>query len=1108
MSIFFKHLPISLLLIFSLQNFPVLAQFTLLEGKKTGIKFKNTLTESEEENVLAYEYFYNGGGVAAGDFNNDGYIDLYFTGNMVRDRLYLNQGGLKFKDITAKSGVRKEKGWKTGVSLVDINQDGWLDIYVCYSGSGPEESRRNKLYLNNKDLTFTERAAEYGLDLPSQSTHAVFFDYDKDGDLDCYLLNHNTKDFKRFDAAAVKAMRDEYAGDRLLRNDQGKFVDVSQSAGIKGNPIGFGLGVAVADINQDGWPDILVSNDYIEQDYLYINNGDGTFSDQLGLAFGHTSYFSMGNEIADINNDGLPDIFTLDMLPEDNRRQKLLYGPENYEVYKNMLENNFYHQIMRNMVQLNNGDGTFSEIGQLLGVSNTDWSWAPLVADFDNDGFKDLFVTNGYLRDYTNLDFIKFYADKELKKAEGSPTALMDILKEMPSTATQNYIFRNTGNLSFENKVEEWGFNQDFLSNGAVYADLDNDGDLEIITNNINSKACIYRNDSQKAKPHYLQVQLGDAFPGLAIGTKVWVYSQGEVQYQEFNPSRGFQSSMYTPLHFGMGTANTVDSLKVMWADNATQTLYQVPLNKKLILNPQDADQKAAREPGVAEKTEEPVFLAADSPPIPYEHMEDAANDFKRQSLMPNMLSFQGPHLAQADVNGDGLMDLFVPGAKGQPSALLRQQEDGSWENIPQPDFEKDFLHEDTQALFFDADMDGDMDLYVVSGGYAYMEVDVLLQDRLYLNDSKGHFTRATENLPGSWVSNASAVAFDVDNDEDLDLFVGGRVKPGSYPEAVNSQILLNDGAGNFSDGTTAHAAFLENFGMVTDVVALDIDHNGWTDLLVVGEWMPVMLLKNNHGSLVREELTIENKTGTTGWWNRMVVEDLDKDGDVDIIIGNYGWNNQFNPTEKEPVAIIYDDFDDNEAIDPFLTYFIQGQSYPLESRDEALNQLFALRQKFPDYQSYAEAGIEDILSAEEIQKARKLKAETFSSVVLENKGSGTFSWHELPVEAQFSPVYAIALLDVDGDGLKDLLLGGNQTYTRIKIGKMDANYGMLFKNLGDCHFSYVPQHAAGLSVKGDVRDILVLKKQDKHSLLFGRNNDTIVEYILNSEKKENEIYK
>lgn len=1092
-----KHKRYWIILLFGMICFPGIAQFTLLKPKETGIHFANKLIEDETSNVLAYEYFYNGGGVAIGDLNNDGLQDLFFTGNMVPDRVYVNRGNLSFEDISSKSGINKDKNtWKTGVSLVDINGDGWLDIYVCYSGSGDLASRRNKLYVNNKDLTFTERASEYGLDLPDHSIQAVFFDYDKDNDLDVYLLNHNTEDFKRFDAAAVKSTRHEFAGDKLLRNDQGRFMDVSEKAGIKGNPIGFGLGVAVADVNHDGWPDILVSNDYIEQDYFYINNGDGTFSDQLENALGHISYFSMGNEMVDINNDGLPDLITLDMLPEDNQRQKLLYGPENYEIYQNMIDNKFHHQLMRNMVQLNNGDGTFSEVGQLMGMSNTDWSWAPLVADFDNDGWKDLFITNGYLRDYTNMDFMKFYADKELKKAQGSPTALMDILKEMPSITTPNYIFRNTGGYQFENKVMEWGFTQPLLSNGAAHADLDNDGDLEIILNNVNNKASIYRNDSDRDNHHFLQLQLGTAYPLEAIGAKVWVYGQGNMQFQEFNPSRGFQSSMFTPLHFGLGKVEEVDSIKVVWADNKSQVLYQIPVNQKLVLNPKEAE---VLQQWPLKTPEEPLFLTLEDS-MPYDHIEDDFNDFKRQSLMPNMLSHQGPHLAQADINGDGLIDLYASGAKRQAGVMLVQRRDGTWTPSAQPELDEDFLNEDTDALFFDADSDGDMDLYVVSGGFAYLEVDVLLQDRLYMNDGKGNFTRAPEHLPSFWTSGSSVTPIDIDRDGDLDLFIGGRVIPGRYPEHVNSHILINDGAGRFSDGTAKHAPFLNDFGMVTDAEVLDVDEDGWQDLVVVGEWMAITLLKNEGGMLKKDQVP-GIKAGSTGWWNRIVAEDLDNDGDLDLVIGNFGWNSQLKPSEKEPVEIVYADFDKNESLDPFLTYYIQGKSYPLVSRDEALNQLFSLRKKFPDYKSYSEATLDKILTPEQLKTAQKLKAETFSSVVLENKGDGTFAWQELPVEAQFAPVYAIALLDVDGDGLKDLILGGNQSYTRIKIGKMDANYGMLFKNMGGCQYTYVPQYQSGIGVKGDVRDIAVVNREKDTVLLFGRNDNTMVKYILNQKR-------
>ncbi len=1069
---------------------PSPAQFTLLPAGQTGIAFANQLTESETQNVLAYEYFYNGGGVAAGDLNNDGLVDLYFTGNMVPDRLYLNGGNLRFKDITQTAGIRFGGGWKTGVTLVDINADGWLDVYVCYSGAGDAYARRNKLYLNNKDLTFTEGAAGYGLDLPTHSTQAAFFDYDKDGDLDCYLLNHNTREFKRFDAAAAKAMRDEMAGDRLLRNDGGKFVDVSAAAGIRGNPIGFGLGVAVGDLNGDGWPDLYVSNDYIEQDYLYLNNGDGTFTDKLEASVGHLSYFSMGNEIADVNNDARPDIITLDMLPEDNRRQKLLYGPENYETYRNMLKNGFYHQVMRNMLQLNNGDGTFSEIGQLAGVSNTDWSWAPLVADFDNDGWKDLFITNGYLRDYTNLDFMKFYADQGLKEAQGSPTALMDIVQQMPSTRTPNYVFRNNGRLQFENKGAEWGFTQPLLSNGAVFADLDNDGDLEIVTSNVNAEAAVYRNDAPAGAAGHLQVQLGPGVSPAAYGAKVWVYAGGTVQYQEFYPTRGFQSCMHTPLHFGLGKARAADSLRVQWPDGRSEWVRNVPANQKLVLSPGKADRPP--KPAAAPRT---LFTALPGDTLPHRHREDDYNDFKRQSLMPVMLSYQGPPLARADVNRDGLTDLYAGGAKGQAGALLLGQKNGSWTPSPQPAFAADLMHEDTGAAFFDADGDGDPDLYVVSGGYAYLENDLLLQDRLYLNNGKGKFARATENLPPERSSDACVTPLDLDQDGDLDLFVGGRVIPGRYPEPAGSRLLLNDGKGNYADATGQKAPFLNRFGLVTSCVALDADKDGWDDLVVAGEWLPVTVLLNRRGAL---QQAAGPGAAPTGWWNRLAAEDLDNDGDLDVVAGNFGLNCQMKPSEREPVTVVYRDFDENEAVDPFVCYYIGGKSYPLVSRDEALNQVFALRRKFTTYQSYAEASLPDLFTPDQLQAATTLSATTFASAVLENKGDGTFSRHELPVEAQFAPVYAMGLVDFDRDGLKDLVLGGNQSYTRIKLAKMDANHGMVFRNAGRCTFTYVPQWQSGLRVKGDVRDIAVIRKGAGTVLLFSRNNDTVSGYVLN----------
>lgn len=1072
--------------------FPSVGQFRLLTSGETGITFKNQLTENEKHNVLAYEYFYNGGGVAAGDFNNDGLIDLYFTGNMVSDRIYQNMGKMKFKDQTSTAGISKGSGWKTGVTLVDINQDGWLDIYVCYSGDGDETSRRNRLYINQKNFQFVEKASQFGLDLPTNSTQASFFDYDKDGDLDCFLLNHSIKDYKRFDASVLKSQRDPQAGDRLLRNDNGKFIDVSEQAHIKGNPLGFGLGIAIADINQDGWPDIYVSNDYIEQDYLYINQKDGTFSDQLETSVGHLSQFSMGNEVVDINNDGLPDILTLDMLPEDNRRQKLLYGPENYENYKSMVRNGFYHQIMRNMLQLNNGDGTFSEIGQLAGVSNTDWSWAPLVADFNNDGQKDIYITNGYLRDYTNMDFMKFYADKELKAAQGNPMAMMDIIKEMPSTLTKNYFFLNNGNLQFEDKTTAWACDQLRLSNGAIYVDLDNDGDLEIVTNNVNLEASIYLNEQTQG--NYIAFDIDGLLDAKTYGTKVLVYQNGQKQLREHFPTRGFQSCMMIPLHFGLGKTK-VDSVQIIFPNNKIQTLLNPSINQVHKVKVQEPFGQWAV------NRQFPYFKQIDTDTLPYGNVEDDYNDFKRQLLLPNMLSYVGPKTAHGDVNGDGLVDIYIGGSKGQSGAILLQQPNGSWIGTEQASIDSDIMCTDTDAIFFDADKDGDLDLYVVSGGYSYLPDDLLLQDRLYLNDGKGNFKKAEDNLvTGDLNSDSCVMTIDFDKDGDLDLVIGGRVTPGKYPFSPGSRLLQNDGKGFFTDVTKELAPALETLGRITAGKNIDIDGDGWEDLVLVGEWQPILWIKNIQGKFLASETLIQNYP-SNGWWSSLESADLDNDGDLDLIVGNYGKNNQLKPSLQTPVSLTYADFDQNEAIDPFVNYYVQGKTYPLVSRDEALNQVFSLRKKFPNYASYADASMEQLFTPEQLSKANKLEANQFESIVLLNQGKGVFKPSPLPVEAQMAPVYAISVLDVNHDGFKDLVLAGNFFHSRIKIGRMDANYGQLFLNKGNGTFNYIPQNQSGFQVKGEVRDLVIIPQSKGIQIHFFRNNDSVKSYRLNSQK-------
>ncbi|MES2730232.1 MAG: VCBS repeat-containing protein [Bacteroidota bacterium] len=1063
------------------QEKPADKLFALLDADKTHIHFINQIQETETDNVLNYEYFYNGGGVAAADFNNDSLIDLYFTANQGEDKLYLNEGKLAFRDITQPAGLSWKGEWKTGVTIVDINKDGWLDIYVSVSGNvGHPALRRNKLYINNKNLTFTDQAADYGLDLATYSTQSAFFDYDNDGDLDAYLLNHNVKDFKRFDVEAVHAMRDSLAGHRLMRNDQGGFVDVSAQAGIKGNPIGFGLGIHTADLNGDGWTDIYVSNDYLEEDYLYLNNQNGTFTDVIKQATGHVSYFSMGNDVGDINNDLLPDIITMDMLPEDNKRQKLLYGPDKYEAYLSMLRNGFHPEVMRNMLQLNNGNDptqgtpTFSEVGQLAGISNTDWSWSALLADYDNDGWKDLFVTNGYVRDYTNNDFIKYYADEGQQKNQ----RVMDVISRMPSTKTPNYLFRNEHNLRFSNKQTDWGFDHPGISNGAVYADLDNDGDLEIVTNNINEKASIYQNlTSEKAANHFIDIRLNPASAAFAVtGTKVYVYSGDLQQYQEYTPTHGFQSSMLIPMHFGLGQHPLVDSVVVVWHNGNRQRFRQVAANQLFKIT-YVASSKMAAVP----RAEPPLFSPVNA--LDFEHTQQPLNDFSRQLLLPHMYSYQGPRMAQGDVNKDGRDDLYIGGGKGQAGKLFLQQKEGSFRKTAQPAFKQDELCTDTDAAFLDADADGDLDLYVTSGGYDYLPTDLLLQNRLYLNDGKGSFSKDRKAVDLDDYGGSDVETIDFDRDGDRDLFVGGSVVPNQYPRFQPSRLYQNEG-GKFVRVTNP---VFDQLGLLTDACVIDFNGDGFDDLVAVGEWTPIIRLQNDKGVFKR----IQDELGqTTGFWQSIAADDFDKDGDVDLIVGNYGLNCTYKASPAFPLTLHAEDFDGNGTVDPFVSYFIQGKSYPAYSRDELLDQLVPLKKKYVTYEQYSEATTDDILNEFKDKKPAKAVINTLSTVYLVNN-HGQFESRELPIQVQFAPVYAIASADLNGDGFKDLILAGNQSHGRVSTGNLDANYGQVLLNDQQGKFAYLPQYQSGLFLRGDVRSLKFINNQ----LIVGMNSRKVEVY-------------
>jgi enediyne biosynthesis protein E4 len=1084
--------------------------FSLLPPSQTGIKFTNQLTESEEFNVLKYGYFYNGGGVAIGDLNNDGLPDIYFTGNMVGNRLYLNKGGFEFEDITESAGVGAMIGWKTGVTMADVNADGLLDIYVCRSGSSVAKERENLLYINQGNMRFTEQAAAYGLNDTGYSTQAAFFDYDNDGDLDMWLLNHSVQEYAGFSqiSARLKEQKNPLFASRLFKNEGGKFTDISEAAGLVNNVLSFGLGIGISDFNKDGWPDVYISNDYNEQDYLYLNKGDGTFSERLKDCIGHTSLFSMGVDVADVNNDGWMDVLTLDMLPEDNFRQKQVLGPDNYDKYQMLVSSGFYHQNMRNMLQLNNGpvqltDSTgkpeeikgisFSEIGQLAGVSNTDWSWAPLFADFNNDGHQDLFISNGYARDYTNMDFLSFAADEKMKEGQGSQKMTMQqIIGKMPSAIVKNYIYENKGNLTFTKQTEEWGLSQTSISTGAAYADLDNDGDLDLVVNNTNEAAFVYQNNLEKqVKGHrFLKVKLvGEAQNKQGIGATVKLICRDKTLVQEMMPTRGFQSSVPAELFFGLGKSE-VQGVQVTWPSGKTQTISSVTPNQTITLHEKDAST-----PANSPESTSPLFTQENSV-LEFTHQEENFVDFKIQRLLPNALSTQGPHIAKGDVNGDGREDLFICGARGQESVLFIQKADGTFQALSQPDLTKDAAAEDTDASFFDADGDKDLDLLVVSGGYCFAANDPTLQPRLYTNDGKGKFTRNRDLLPSFSVDASCVRPGDVDGDGDADVFIGGRVIPGQYPKAPESYLLVNNGKGQFTHQTGQLAPQLKNIGMVTDALWLDINGDKTQDLVVVGEWMPITVLLNQQGKLQSNHSFTQSLNHSYGWWNKLVAEDFDKDGDLDLVVGNLGLNSQMRVNGQQPATMLYNDFDSNGILDPVLSYYIEGTNYPAFSRDELGGQMPAIKKRFTSYEAYARATMDELFSAEQLQHAQKLTATRFQTSYLENN-QGKFTFRELPVQAQLSPVYAIQSLDINGDGHLDILLGGNLEKTRVVTGKYDANYGTALLGDGKGNFRYLPQPQSGMNIRGDVRDIAVVEQGNRTKVVFAVNNDKIRTYSL-----------
>lgn len=1048
--------------------------FQEIDRTSSGVDFRNDLSFSEDFNIFTYRNYYNGGGVAIGDINNDGLADLYFTANLGPNKLYLNKGEFKFEDITEQAGVAGNRAWSTGVSMADVDGDGFLDIYVCNSGDISGDNKQNELFINQGDGTFIEMAEAYGLADQGFSTHAVFFDYDKDGDLDVYLLNNSYQaigSFNKMQNERIK--RDNVGGDKLYRNDEGKFKDVSEEAGIYGSVIGFGLGITIGDVNQDTWPDIFISNDFFEKDYLYINNQDGTFTESLENSMRSISAASMGADIADINGDGLLDIFVTDMLPESQNRLKQVTTFENWDKYQFNKTYGYHYQLSRNMLHLNNGDGTFSEIGRLSNVEATDWSWGALMFDMDNDGFRDIFVANGIFQDITDLDYLNFIDDENTKRQIISQEGVnfKALVDPIPSNPIPNYAFRNLGELKFENKVEEWGLGKAIHSNGAAYGDLDNDGTLDLVVNNVNQPSQIFKNQGKSIYPthHFIQFQLkGKGKNTQAIGTQIRLTAGGEIFYAEQMPNRGFQSSVDPKITIGLGEFTQLESIEILWPDGKYTELKNQAANQLLVLNWEDAGE-IPNGKSFFEKPNNQQFSKVENPGLSFLHEENPFVDFDRDRLTYVMYSTEGPAFAKADVNGDGLEDLFFGGAKTFSAKLFLGSSSGKYFESPQDAFLKDSPSEDTDALFFDADGDGDLDLVVTSGGNESGFGSIDLADRLYLNDGKGNFTKHTSSgLVTVFGSSSTVKQLDINKDGAWDLFVGGRLVPFTYGAPASSQLWINDGKGNFTEMSATLAPMLKDLGMITDATVLDWDQDGNEDLVLVGEWTAPIFLKNNNGKL--EKIEMPELETLKGWYRAVEVADLNNDGLPDLILGNNGLNSRFKISSVSPVKMFLNDFDQNGSVEQIFTQEVGGVQIPYTLKHELERQIPSVKKKYMRYSNYNDEALTDIFPSEIINQSIINEVNNLESGVLMNEGNGNFSWKPFPIMAQRSYVFAIAVLDLNEDGKLDIFLGGNLSQAKPEAGKYDASYGEILLGNGDGTFDYWKNATHGLKLDGDIR--------------------------------------
>ena len=1082
-------------------NSPTL--FKKVDPKSSGVLFSNQLAESVSFNILSYLYYYNGGGVAIGDVNNDGKEDIYFTSNEGSNKLYLNKGNLRFEDVTQEAGVGGQEGWTTGVSMVDVNGDGWVDIYVSQLGDYEGITGTNQLYINQGDGTFTDLAAEYGLDFSGFSTQAAFFDYDADGDLDMYLLTHSVHKNDTYRDASIRKEFHPTAGDRFFEqitsegdSSQPLFVDRTQEVGLYSSRLGYGLGIAIADLDNNGCPDIYIGNDFHENDYLYLNDCEGGFEESLEKVIGHTSNFSMGVDIADINQDGWMDIVSLDMKPWRKDILKTSEPPNSYEIYQFKLRQGYAYQYPRNAVQVNLGQDTenvlhFSERAHLLGMEATDWSWSALWADFDLNGKEDLFITNGIFRRPNDMDYINFISQPETAKVltDEINEESLSFVSKMPQVSLPNRLYSQEEEMKFEEKGELWGLGEPIFSNGAAYGDLDNDGDLDLVVNNLNAPASIYENRaSADPEVHYVSVQLkGIGKNSQGIGTKVFVHYKDKVWKKEVYPTRGFQSSVSPILTFGLGEIDRIDSLVLIWPDK-TRTLKENIITKQLLTISQE---KLGAHYVTPQKPSQLLKELGNETGLDFVHQENSYIDFNKEELMPHMLSREGPCMAIGDVNGDGLTDLLIGGAKYQAASLYLQDSPGRFSPSIQAAFEKDSLSEDVDAHFFDADGDQDLDLYVVSGGNEYAGPYKTLLDRLYLNDGAGNFQYALESLPEMYVNGSCVASADIDNDGDQDLFVGGRSISGNYGVIPRSYILENTGEGSFEDITEKLNERLLYPGLVTDASWRDLNHDQLPDLILAGEWMPIQVYENTPGGLM-DRTEAYGLKWTNGWWNTLQVEDLDGDGDVDILAGNQGENTPFEVSKEAPGMIYLKDFDFNGSIDPIFCIQEEGKVYPVAFREELLKQLVGLKKRFPNFNSYAEADINKVLTKEELKGAEIRKIYTLSSAYFENQGNGSFRMIELPDEAQVAPIYDFETLDMDRDDTLEVFWGGNKSGVGAYQGKYDASFGGMGRMLGGS-LQVMSARESGLWVSGEVRDIRFISEPNSPILLiFAKNNDPL----------------